>query len=145
MEGSLAPLMRTLNELRRRHDGVFSLRDIRFHHSDDESFLVYTRGHADDDLLLCVVNLDPWNPRETMVRSDLGAVGLSGGGGYNLVDELTDEHYEWHGDAGFVRLDPSACQAAHVLSVTRSGCARSPGPFLTSGTARCSLPHHIHS
>src|SRR3546814_1696818 len=77
MEGSLAPLMRTLNELRRRHDGVFSLRDIRFHHSDDESFLVYTRGHADDDLLLCVVNLDPWNPRETMVRLDLGAVGLS--------------------------------------------------------------------
>ncbi len=52
------------------------LRDIRFHHSDNPQLLVYSRGHAERDLLLCVVNLDPHEAQETTVRLDLGALGL---------------------------------------------------------------------
>jgi len=115
---SIAPLMRTLNEIRRRHDPLMSLRDIRFHHSDDEAFLVYTRGHAADDLILCVVNLDPHHAHDTTVRLDLGAIGLRSGGRHHLHDELDDSHYEWHGDSGYVRLDPQAGQVAHIFKVT---------------------------
>src|SRR3546814_14393640 len=57
MEGSLAPLMRTLTALRRCPDGVFPLRAIRFHHSHDDSFLAYTRSPEHDALHLTVVNL----------------------------------------------------------------------------------------
>ena len=55
----LAPLIRTVNEVRRRHPDVWALRDVRFHHSDNEQLLVYSRGHVARDLLLVVVNLDP--------------------------------------------------------------------------------------
>jgi starch synthase (maltosyl-transferring) len=113
----LAPLVRRINEIRRRHPGVWALRDVRFHHSDDDHFLVYTRGHITTDLLLCVVNLDPHAAHETTVRLDLGALGLPPQGAYEVLDELTGETYSWTGDAAYVRLDPEADQVAHVLHV----------------------------
>ena len=116
---SLSPLIRRVNEIRREHPGLWSLRDVRFHHSDDEQLLVYSRGHAATGLLLCIVNLDPHNAHETTVRIDLGALGLPTQGPYQLVDELTGEAYTWSGDAAYVRLDPVAGQVAHLFHVSR--------------------------
>ena len=98
---------------------MWSLRDIRFHHSDDERFLVYSRGHADTDLLLVVVNLDPHQALDTTVRLDLGAVGLPADQPYTLHDELSGDTYVWGGAAAYVRLDPPAGQVAHLFHVTR--------------------------
>jgi starch synthase (maltosyl-transferring) len=53
------------------------------------------------------------------VRVDLGAIGLGDGGRYDLHDELTGDRYEWEGEAGWVRLDPTVPQVAHVFHVTR--------------------------
>jgi len=117
--GSLAPLIRTVNEIRRNHPSVWSLRDVRFHHSDNDQVLAYTRGHVDDDLLLVVVNLDAHHPQDTSVRLDLGAIGLGDGAPYHLHDELTGDRFEWHGEAGYVRLDPTARQVAHLFHITR--------------------------
>ena len=114
---SLSPLIRRVNEIRRGHPELWSLRDVRFHHSDDEQLLVYSRGHAATDLLLCVVNMDPHHAHETTVRIDLGALGLPTQGAYHLVDELTGEAYTWSGDAAYVRLDPGAGQVAHLFRV----------------------------
>jgi starch synthase (maltosyl-transferring) len=116
-EPSLVPLIRRVNEVRRDHPSVWSLRDVHFHHSDNEQLLAYSRGHADDDLLLVVVTLDPHHAQETFVRLDLGAVGLPYGR-YHLHDELTGERYDWEGDAGYVRLDPTTGQVAHLFHVT---------------------------
>ena len=113
---SVAPLLRTVNEIRRRHEGVWSLRDIRFHHSDNDRILVYSRGHAARDLLLCAVNLDPHHAQDTTVRLDLGALGLPHDVPYRLLDELTGESYEWHGPTGYVRLDPEVGQVAHLFT-----------------------------
>ena len=116
---SLAPLIRSMNEIRRRHPTVWTLPDVRFHHSDDERFLVYSRGHADTDLLLCVVLLDPHAAHDTTVRLDLGALGLPTDRPYQCHDELTGDTYVWGGESAYVRLDPVHGQVAHVLHVTR--------------------------
>ena len=107
-----------MNEIRRNHPTVWSLRDIRFHHSDNEQLLVYTRGHVDDDLLLVVVTLDPHHaagdvraPRPRRRRPARRAA-------TTLHDELTGDRYTWEGDAGYVRLDPTAGQVAHLFHVT---------------------------
>jgi starch synthase (maltosyl-transferring) len=118
-EGSLGPFIRRVNEIRRAHPSVWALRDVRFHHSDNDQVLAYTRGHLDTDLLLVVVSLDPHHAQETWVRLDLGAIGLGDGGGYKLADELTGETWEWVGEAGWVRLDPTTRQVGHVFHVTR--------------------------
>jgi starch synthase (maltosyl-transferring) len=116
--GNLAPFITTLNDIRREHGGVWGLRDIRFHHSDNENFLVYSRGHAERDLLLVVVNLDPHTAQETTVRLDLGAVGLPGAGQYRAYDELTGQSFMWSGSDNYVRLDPTRMEVAHVLHLT---------------------------
>ncbi len=113
---SLAPLITRVNEVRRKHSGVWSLRDVRFHHSDNDRILVYSRGHADRDLLLAAVNLDPDRAQETTVRLDLDAIGLPEGR-YGLTDELTGDTYDWSGPANYVRLDPVDDQVAHLLSL----------------------------
>jgi starch synthase (maltosyl-transferring) len=116
-EPSIAPLVRAVNHIREKHPTLWSLPDVRFHHCDNEQLLAYTRGHLDDDLLLVVVNLDPHHAQESWVRLDLGAVGLPQGS-YQLHDELTGDRYTWEGEAGWVRLDPTTGQVAHVFSVT---------------------------
>ncbi len=117
--GSLAPLIRSVNASRRRHPQVWSLRDVRFHHADDdERFLVYSRGHLDTELLLCVVHLDPHEAHDTTVRLDLGAVGLPADRPYQLYDELSGDTFVWGGEAAYVRLDPARGQVAHLFHVT---------------------------
>ncbi len=44
---TLAPFIARCNEVRRAHPDLWALRDIRFHHSDDDQVLVYSRGHVD--------------------------------------------------------------------------------------------------
>ena len=115
---SIAPLLRTLNSLRRAHAHLWTLRDIRFHRADNDQILVYSRGHTSRGLVLCAVNLDPHNPQATTVQLDLGAVGLPHDTRYHLRDELTGDTYDWTGETGYVRLDPTAGQVAHLFHVS---------------------------
>ena len=95
-----------MNGVRRRHPQVWSLRDIRFHHADDDRFLVYSRGHIDTELLLCVVHLDPHEAHDTTVRLDLGALGLPADRPYQLYDELSGDTFVWGGEAAYVGSTP---------------------------------------
>jgi starch synthase (maltosyl-transferring) len=125
-EDSMAPFIAKVNEIRRRHPAFRWLRNIRFHHSDNDNFLVWSKGHADDsgdgrsghgDLVLVVVNLDPYRDHATVLGLDLAAIGLPTSGTYFAHDELTGETFTWDGPRPYVRLDPAAGQVAHILSL----------------------------
>jgi starch synthase (maltosyl-transferring) len=116
--GTLAPLMRALNEIRRRHPGLWALSDVHFHETGNPQLLAYSRGSAATDLLLCVVNLDPVHAQEAVLRLDTEAVGLAADGNHQLHDELGGDRYEWFGQSGYVRLDPGAGQVAHLFHVS---------------------------
>jgi starch synthase (maltosyl-transferring) len=114
---SMAPFIARVNEIRRRHPSFQRLRDIRFHESDNDRFLVYTRGHATaGDLVLIVVNTDPLHAQETTLRLDLDACGVPWDGHYTVTDELTGDEFEWSGPNPYVRLDPSLDQVAHIFA-----------------------------
>ena len=114
---SMAPYIATVNGIRRRHPAFRWLRNIRFHGSANEQFLVWTKGHVDDgDLVLVVVNLDPHVAQETVLDLDLGAVGLPWQGPFQVTDELTGDSYTWDGGHPYVRLDPTLGQVAHIMS-----------------------------
>ena len=115
---SLAPFIATVNDIRRRHPALHWLRNIRFHESTNDRFLVWSKGHRDEgDLVLVVVNLDPHNAHETILGLDLGAIGLPWQGPYTASDELTGDVYTWDGPSPYVRLDPWQGQVAHILSL----------------------------
>ena len=65
---SLAGYLTRLNEIRRAHPALHWLRNIVFHHADDENIMAfskrrYPRPTARDDVVIVVANLDPHSTR----------------------------------------------------------------------------------
>ncbi|WP_280723610.1 alpha-1,4-glucan--maltose-1-phosphate maltosyltransferase [Kitasatospora sp. MAA4] len=108
--GSLAPLLTTLNRLRRRHPALQELRNLRFHATDNDQVIAYSKRTGEDHVI-CVVNLDPNTAQEATVT-------LDGDDPLSVHDELTGATYIWHRH-NYVRLDPSTAPA-HLLTVRRN-------------------------
>jgi len=119
---TLAPYLTRLNEIRRAHPALHRLRNLRFHHADDDQVLVFSKSEplpdASSDTVLVVLNLDPHAARETMLALDLPALGLDWQDRFYVTDELTGATYEW-GQFNFVRLDPFV-EPAHIFTVKRN-------------------------
>ncbi|HKH23873.1 MAG TPA: alpha-1,4-glucan--maltose-1-phosphate maltosyltransferase [Acidimicrobiales bacterium] len=117
-DDSLAPFITRVNDIRRRHPAFRWLKNVRFHGTSNDRFLVWSKGRLDDgDLALVVVNLDPHGAQESILDLDLGAMGLPWQGPYSATDELTGETYTWDGPGPYVRLDPWQGRVAHILSL----------------------------
>jgi starch synthase (maltosyl-transferring) len=116
---SLAPLLTTLNRLRRRHPALQQLRNLRFHHVDSDDMIVYSKRHG-DDVVLVVVNLDPHHTHEATVSLNMPELGLHWHESVPVRDELTGETYHWGRD-NYVRLEPGQGPApAHILALRPS-------------------------
>jgi starch synthase (maltosyl-transferring) len=123
---SLAPYLTRLNELRRAHPALQRLRNLRFHATDSDQIICYskTTTGADgrpSDTVLVVVNLDPHGARETTVRLDMPALGMEWDDTMAVHDEIGGDTYVW-GQANYVRLDPFH-EPAHVFRGERRGRA----------------------
>jgi starch synthase (maltosyl-transferring) len=122
---SLALYLGILNGIRRAHPALGQLRNIRFHASEDDSVLVYSK-HLEgrftptglDDTVIVIANVDPHSVRETTVHLDLAAMGLAPGIRFEVEDLVTGDRWDW-GDANYVRLD-AFTRPAHILHVVRS-------------------------
>ncbi|MCL2554119.1 MAG: alpha-1,4-glucan--maltose-1-phosphate maltosyltransferase [Actinomycetia bacterium] len=114
---SLAPLITTLNRLRRRHPALQQLRDITFHPVDNDALLAYSKRRG-DDVVLVVVNLDPFHTQEATVSLNMPELGLSWHESFPVRDELTGDTYHWGRD-NYVRLEPGRAPA-HLLSLRPS-------------------------
>ena len=117
-EPSLAPLIRTVNEIRRKHPTVWSLRDVRFHHSDNEQLLAYTPRPRRRRPAARASSTSIRTTRRRPGCDSTSAPSASRRARYHLHDELTGDRYTWEGDAGYVRLDPTTGQVAHLFHVT---------------------------
>ncbi|MFC4508642.1 MULTISPECIES: alpha-glucosidase C-terminal domain-containing protein, partial [Streptomyces] len=113
---TLAPLVTRLNEIRRANPALRALRNLRFHHADNDSVIVYSKRSGSNTVLV-VVNLDPHDTQEATVSLDMPQLGLDWHETVPVRDELTGETYHW-GRANYVRLDPGT-RPAHVLTVLR--------------------------
>jgi starch synthase (maltosyl-transferring) len=114
---SLAPFIAAVNAARRAHPAFSELRSIRFHASDNDALLVFSKTDArGGDPVLVVVNLDPDGTQAATLGLDLGAMGLPFDADLAVRDELSGQEFTWHGPNPWVRLDPST-QVAHVLAI----------------------------
>ncbi|MBP0456970.1 alpha-1,4-glucan--maltose-1-phosphate maltosyltransferase [Streptomyces montanisoli] len=109
---TIAPLITTLNRLRRRHPALQQLRDIHFHHADNDSVLAYSK-RSGSNIVLVVVNLDPHHTQEATVSLDMPRLGLEWHETVPVRDELTGDTYHW-GRANYVRLEPGVTPA-HIV------------------------------
>jgi len=122
---SLAPYLTRLNEIRRAHPALLWLRNISFHHVDDENVIAYSKRRLvhgpdgdHDDVVLVVANLDPHSTRATTVRLDLEALGLRPGATFVAEDLVTGQSWPWSQD-NYVRLGPDG-EPVHIIAVRGS-------------------------
>ncbi len=115
---SLAPLVRLLNQIRRRHPALQHLRGLHFHRTDNDAVICYSKRPAGGtDAVLVVVNLDPFAAQASWLDIDLAALGLPYESTYTVHDELGGGTYTWQGAHNWVRLDPHGL-SAHVFAVS---------------------------
>ena len=111
---SLAPYIRTLNSIRRRHPALHQLRNLRFHTTDNDQLLAFSK-RTGDDVVVVVCTTDPHGVREGVVRLDLDALGATPGGQVIAHDLVSDTTWVWD-DHPYVRLDPHE-QVAHIVHI----------------------------
>jgi starch synthase (maltosyl-transferring) len=113
---SLAPLITRLNRIRNAHPALRQLRNLRWHHADNDQILAWSKKEG-DDCVLVVVNLDPHAVREATLHVDMAALGFEPWESYEVHDELSGASWTWSED-NYVRLDPFVAPA-HVFVVRR--------------------------
>jgi starch synthase (maltosyl-transferring) len=116
---SLRPLIALMNRIRREHPALQQDRTLAFHGTDNDALLCYSKRTADrDDVILCVVNLDPHHTHSGWTALDLGELGLPWDQPFEVNDLLSGASYSWQGDRNFVMLNPWV-MPAHVFQIRR--------------------------
>ncbi|MFG3208717.1 alpha-1,4-glucan--maltose-1-phosphate maltosyltransferase [Streptomyces tendae] len=117
---TIAPLITRLNTIRRAHPALHRLRNLRFHDTDNDAIVAYSKREG-SDVVLVVANLDPHRTQEATISLDMPQLGLDWHDSVPVHDELTDETYHW-GRTNYVRLEPGRAPA-HVLHLRRPSAA----------------------
>jgi starch synthase (maltosyl-transferring) len=114
---SLAELIARVNAIRSEHPALQRDWGLRFHKTDNDQLVAYSKRSEDgSDLVLVVVNLDPFLMQHGYIQLPLVEWGLANDATVEVEDLLSGERYYWRGEWNYVRLDPSL-RVAHILTV----------------------------
>jgi starch synthase (maltosyl-transferring) len=108
-----------INRARRENRALQFDHRLRFHSTDNEQILFYSKTTPDlSNIVLVVVNVDPYHVQSGYVRVPLEEFGLKSSDTYQVQDLLTGANFLWHGEANYISLDPHSA-AAHILRLRR--------------------------
>ncbi len=112
---TLAPYLGLLNEIRNSHPALQDLRSLRFHHTDNDDIIAFSKQVGDDTILVTCL-LDPHREQASTVWWDLVTLGLDPGERFIAHDEITGHTWTWAAQT-YVQLRPWE-NVAHVVSVS---------------------------
>lgn len=116
---SLAPLIARVNRIRRDNPALQYDRGLRFHHIDNPELIAYSKSTDDlSNVVLTVVNLDPYHTQSGWVTLPLDELGIDPLHPYQVHDLLSDSRYLWHGPTNYVELNPQVAPA-HIFRLRR--------------------------
>ncbi|MFM8773014.1 MAG: alpha-1,4-glucan--maltose-1-phosphate maltosyltransferase, partial [Actinomycetota bacterium] len=114
---TLIPYITQLNALRRQLAPLQDLRSLRFHHTESDQVIAYSK-RVGDDVALVVCSLDPYFTQETTVWWDMPALGMEWPDRFIAHDHITDESWTW-GQSTYVRFVPEQ-GVAHIAEVRKA-------------------------
>ena len=110
-------LIAGVNRIRREHPALQHDRTLRFHPTDNDRLLAYSKTRPDgSDPVVVIANLDPVHPQAGVVDLRMPELGMGWEDPFVARDLLTGESFSWTGAKNYVELQPSR-QPAHVLEV----------------------------
>jgi starch synthase (maltosyl-transferring) len=115
--GNIKNWITRINKIRKQNRALQMYTNLRFYRADNEAILFYGKmTPARDNIILVIVNLDPFRTQNSFVYVPIEEFGKMDGDEYQVQDLLNDSRYIWRGRRNYVELDPEI-QPAHVLLV----------------------------
>jgi len=116
---SLRPFIARLNAIRRDNSALHSDWSLRFHPIGNEQMICYSKAAEDGaNVILTVVNLDPYHTQSGWVELDLQTLGVEPDVPYQVHELLSGARYLWHGARNLVQLNPAQAPA-HIFRLRR--------------------------
>jgi len=116
---SIAGIIAEINRARRENPALHMSHDLFFHGSDNPYLIAYSKSSRDgNNVVLTVVNLDPFHTQSGWVNLDLGHLLVERNESFQVRDLLTGSVYLWQGSRNYVELRPDKIPA-HIFRVLR--------------------------
>ena len=119
--GNLRDYITRVNTIRRENPALHDNRTLRFFPTDNDQVICYGKTTADlANLVIVVVNLDPYQTQSAWVRLPLDELGIGTGPDrtYQVHELIGEARYLWHGESNYVLLEPHA-SPAQIFRVRR--------------------------
>ena len=117
--GNIKHWITRINKIRKENRALQMFTNLRFYRTDNDAILCYGKmTPARDNIILVVVNLDPFRRQNSFVHVPIEEFGQMESNEYQVHDLLNDARYIWRGGQNYVELDPEI-QPAHVFLVRR--------------------------
>ena len=117
--GNIKDWIARINRIRKRKPRASDVHNLRFYQADNDAILFYGKmTPARDNIILVVVNLDPFRKQNSFVYVPIEEFGQMESDEYQVHDLLNDARYIWRGRRNYVELDPEI-QPAHIFLVRR--------------------------
>lgn len=117
--GNLRDFISRVNRIRRENPALQSTRNIDFFEVDNDNLLFYGK-YTDDisNLILVVVNLDPFHTQSGIIKVPLKEFGIDPGSSFLVHDLLSNDRFIWHSEDNHVTLDPQVAPA-YIFHIRR--------------------------
>ena len=117
--GNIKDWIARINQIRKQNRALQMYTNLRFYPADNDAILFYGKmTPARDNIILVVVNLDPFRKQNSFVHVPIEEFGQMATDEYQVHDLLNDARYTWRGRQNYVELDPEI-QPAHIFLVHR--------------------------
>jgi starch synthase (maltosyl-transferring) len=118
-DDSMSELIAVVNRVRRENPALQQNATLTFHDTTNDDILCYSKCSGDGtNVIVTVVNLDPYNTQAGWLELNLKALGIDEKGPFQVHDLLSHARFTWHGARNFVQLNPHVV-AAHVFRIRR--------------------------
>ncbi|TFG35661.1 MAG: alpha-1,4-glucan--maltose-1-phosphate maltosyltransferase [Nitrospirales bacterium] len=118
-EGNLKDFIARVNRIRRENPALQTTNNIQYYEVDNDNLLSYGKiGDDPENIILVVVNLDPFHTHSGWVNIPIQDLGINASQPYLVHDLLGDEKYIWQGGRNYVEIDPYI-SPAHIFRIRK--------------------------
>jgi starch synthase (maltosyl-transferring) len=116
---SLRDFIGRVNQIRRENPALHGDWTLHFHAVDNDQLICYSKHTSDrSNVLLIVVNLNPYQTHAGWVELDLDVLGIQSNRPFQVHDLLANAFYLWQGPRNYVELNPHLVPA-HIFAIRR--------------------------
>jgi starch synthase (maltosyl-transferring) len=116
-DDDLSEFISVINRVRRENLALQQNGSLRFHPTDNEQLLCYSKT-AEENAIVVIVNLDPHNAHSGWIDLDLDALRLEASRPFQVHDLLSGARFTWQSGRNFIKLNPHVVPA-HIFRIRR--------------------------